>query len=172
MIWFKFAMKKNFTEPACGISLAAFAIQSNWRISDGLTKKKMLICCMQTDTAKKLANCDSEMSPIICGFVICGLIIKVCMPLNVWQEEQTLNNTICVQNVAQCPEHFPYFGNSFFRHNILVKGEEQRRTKLFIMGKKASILHLCTVPTSLSFFSLPFCRYVSLFIALFFLFIV
>jgi hypothetical protein len=49
----------------------------------------MLICCMQTDTAKKLANCDSEMSPRICGFVICGLIIKVCMSLNVWQEEQT-----------------------------------------------------------------------------------
>ncbi len=35
---------------------------------------------MQTDTAKKLANCESEMSPRIWGFVICGLIIKVYMP--------------------------------------------------------------------------------------------
>jgi hypothetical protein len=59
------------------VILSLQCIQSNWRISDGCTKK-MLICC--ADTAKKLANCDSEMSPRICGFVICGLIIKVCMP--------------------------------------------------------------------------------------------
>jgi hypothetical protein len=64
------------------------------------------------------------------------------------------------------PEHFPYFGNQFFRHNIPVKGEEQRRTKLFIMGKKASILHLCTVPTCLSFFSNPLHQFIFLSVAM------
>jgi hypothetical protein len=58
----------------------------------------MLSCCMQTDTAKKLANCDSEMSPRICGFVICGLIIiKSLHAFECVTGRADLNNTICVQ---------------------------------------------------------------------------
>ncbi len=42
--------------------------------------KKFLSCILRTCTCKKLPNCDSGMSPRICGFSIYGPEKKICVP--------------------------------------------------------------------------------------------
>jgi hypothetical protein len=72
-------------------SMASGETFADWRSADWHYEKcgcaiwwlfinNFLSCDLRTCTCKKLPNCDSGMSPRICGFSICGIKKKICVP--------------------------------------------------------------------------------------------
>jgi hypothetical protein len=87
---------------------------------------------------------------------------------------------LCTEGVyfAQCRVTFSHFGNSFFRHNIPVKGRNKGGPNCSSWERKSLFCTFAQFRPACNFFLTPpsisqsFCRYVSLFISLSFLFIV